>query len=72
MAMNEIKSCVSELLETAVDSVFEQMQDRLGITSGDVPPWDFMVLDNAQEKLADVIGDILIAQASGQYDGYRV
>ena len=48
-----------EKVETAVESVFEQMQESLGITDGGIEPLDSVDLDDAQEKLTEIICRVL-------------
>lgn len=46
---------VYELVENAVESVFEQAQESLGITDGGIEPLNLLALDDAQEKLTEII-----------------
>lgn len=53
---------ILELLETAIDSVFEEMQRREGITSGDVSPLHHLLLNKRKNDLAFAIEMTLKSQ----------
>lgn len=48
-----------ELVENKVDEIFEELQKENNITSGDIAPLDLLELDEAKEKLADIINRVI-------------
>jgi hypothetical protein len=48
-----------ELVEDKVNEIFEELQKDNNITSGDIAPLDALELDEAKEKLADIINRVI-------------
>lgn len=48
-----------ELVEDKVNEIFEELQKENNITSGDISPLDALELDEAKEKLADIINRVI-------------
>ena len=57
-----IKADVLGMLIARVDSIFIDMQQAMGIKSGDISPLDAIKLRHKEEQLADRIMDILLQQ----------
>ena len=55
-----ITSDVYNLLDNSVNDIFYQLQNELGIESGDIFPDEVQDLESAQYDLAVVIANILI------------
>ena len=57
-----IKADVLGMLMDRVDGIFIDMQQAMGIKSGDISPLDAIKLRHKEEQLADRIMDILLQQ----------
>ena len=53
---------VKELLDTKIDEIFREIQEERGIQYGDVTPLDALALEEARDKLAEVIELLLEKQ----------
>ena len=48
-----------ELVEDKVNEIFEELQKENNIANGDIAPLDALELDEAKEKLADIINRVI-------------
>lgn len=53
---------IREMTDVKTNEIFEKFQGELGIKSGDIEPLMWARLDDAQEKLADIIKEALLFQ----------
>ena len=59
MNKHEIKNLIENLIDKKVNEVFIDVQDKLGITSGDTTPEQEIVLDDVKLNLAKIISEII-------------
>ena len=59
-----MKDKVIKLLEEKVNDIFFEMQEELGIESGDITPLGVLELDKRTEELAEIITLVLENQKS--------
>ena len=53
---------IKDLLDTKIDEIFREIQEERGIQYGDVAPLDALALEEARDKLAEVIELLLEKQ----------
>lgn len=56
------KEEIAELLEEKADEVLGYFQDKMGITSGDISPWDLVNYEELIDQLAECALGILHGQ----------
>ena len=56
---DDYKKLISALIDDAVNHIFADAQDKLGITSGDILPEQELKLDEVKEQLSKVITEIV-------------
>ncbi len=57
--MANLKKEILNLLEKKVNEIFVEIQDREGITSGDIEPFDAVELDELEEHMASLIAKVI-------------
>ena len=58
MEKHEIRA----LLDTKLNEVFKELQDREGITEGDIDPMDALELDRITEQAAELVHRVITYQ----------
>lgn len=56
---------LKQLIHDKINEIFLEMQEKEGITNGDIEPLDALFLDELEEQLAQVINHILDYQKGG-------
>ena len=59
MSRQEIRTLIKNLIDKKVNEVFVDVQDKLGITSGDTTPEQEMALEEVKSLLVNIITDII-------------
>lgn len=54
-----MKKQIEQLLDKKINELFAELQDSIGITSGDTLPEQELELDEAKEKLVKIIEEII-------------
>lgn len=57
--MANLKKEILNLLDKKVNEIFVEIQDREGITSGDIEPFDAVELDELEEHMASLIAKVI-------------
>lgn len=57
-----IREAILKTVEDRIENIFLDYQNLLNIQSGDIAPWDALALDEATEKVADIIAVVLSKQ----------
>ena len=57
--MTNLKKEILNLLDKKVNEIFVEIQDREGITSGDIEPFDAVELDELEEHMASLIAKVI-------------
>lgn len=62
LSISEIRNTIYGQIEDATDDICGNLQDQLDIHSGDIFPGQAFDLDDLQEKLTELLTDILLFQ----------
>lgn len=57
--MTDTERKIYNKLDTAIDRIFYEMQNEMGITHGDVYPEELFELDDMEERMAGLINTML-------------
>lgn len=64
--MKNLSDSIYEMLDDSVNDIFVTLQDRLGITSGDISPLLALQLEEKTRSLADVIAASITFQVESK------
>ena len=59
MNNHEIRNLIDSLMDKKINEVFIDVQDKLGITSGDTTPDQEMALEEVKSLLVNIITEII-------------
>ena len=62
----DLRNEVRDLLENKINELFVAFQEKLGITDGDIDPWQANRLDEQVDEMAENITSILHWEQDGQ------
>ena len=60
--MNELEKKIKEKLESHIETVFIELQNEMGIKSGDISPYDALELGYVMKELTSRMAIILLKQ----------